>query len=99
MNNKQLKQANLIATARKYADQGFNMGIDAVNATWGTLIQNMSAELELTDEQTQKLMRISEFYFAAVHSYRAEGMNPVEFAEYMTEKSKQIIKELRDRWS
>lgn len=92
-------KTNILKTIRKAKKDGFNMALEGVNLTWGVLIQNLSAELELTDEQTQKLSRIAEKYKETMCGFVKEQMPVEEFAEYMVEKSKQIIEELKTRWS
>ena len=89
--------ANLRTIIRRNQMHGFKMALEAINQTWGILIQNLSAELELTEEQTQKLSRIGEYYFGLMGNFVKEGMAADDFAEYMVEKSKQIVEELKTR--
>ena len=53
----------------------------------------------LTDEQVQKIIRIGDRYWEMVGKFKEEDMTPDEFADYITAKSEQVEKELRERWS
>lgn len=50
-------------------------------------------------EQVQKIIRIGDRYWEMVGKFKEEDMTPDEFADYITAKSEQIEKELRERWS
>lgn len=57
-----IKRANMKAFSRQSQIYGFNLALDGVDATWGALIYNFSAELELNPEQTAKLTTLGEEY-------------------------------------
>lgn len=57
-----IKRANMKAFSRQSQIYGFNLALDGVDATWGALIYNFSAELELSAEQTAKLTTLGEEY-------------------------------------
>lgn len=57
-----IKRMNLRKIARLNQVYGFKMALGGVNDTWGALIYNFSAELELSEEQTAKLSKIAEPY-------------------------------------
>lgn len=65
----------------------------------GALIQNLRCDADLTDEQVQKIIRIGDRYWEMVGKFKEEDMTPDEFADYITAKSEQVEKELRERWS
>ena len=96
---KQAMSANLRKIARQNQLYGFRMALDGIAATWGALIQNLRCDADLTDEQMQKLIRISDRYWEMVGKFKEEDMTPDEFADYITAKSEQVEKELRERWS
>nr|DAH64434.1 MAG TPA: hypothetical protein [Caudoviricetes sp.] len=96
---KQVMLANLRKIARQNQLYGFHMALDGIAATWGALIQNLRCELDLTDEQVQKIIRIGDRYWEMVGKFKNENMTPDEFADYITAKSEQVEKELRERWS
>lgn len=81
---KQVKPTNLRKIARQNQLYGFRMALDGIAATWGALIQNFRCDADLTDEQVQKIIRIGDRYWEA---------------DYITAKSEQVEKELRERWS
>ena len=72
---------------------------DSITATWGALIQNLRCDADLTDEQVQKIIRIGDRYLEMVGKFKEEDMTPDEFADYITAKSYQVEKKLRERWS
>jgi hypothetical protein len=96
---KQAMLANFRKIARKNQLYGFRMALDGVTATWGALIQNLRCDADLTDEQVQKMIRIGDRYLEMVGQFKNEDMTPDEFADYITAKSEQVEKELRERWS
>lgn len=77
---------------------GFLMALDGIAITWGALIQNLRCDADLTDEQVQKIIRIGDRYWEMVGKFKEEDMTPDEFADYITAKSEQVEKELRERW-
>nr|DAZ40128.1 MAG TPA: Rad50 zinc hook motif [Caudoviricetes sp.] len=96
---KQVKPTNLRKIARQNRLYGFRMALDGIAATWGALIQNLRCDADLTDEQVQKIIRIGDRYWEMVGKFKEEDMTPDEFADYITAKSEQVEKELRERWS
>lgn len=96
---KQAMSANLRKIARQNQLYGFHMALDGIAATWGALIQNLRCDADLTDEQVQKIIRIGDRYWEMVGKFKEEDMTPDEFADYITAKSEQVEKELRERWS
>ena len=95
---KQVKPTNLRKIARQNQLYGFRMALDGIAATWGALIQNIRCDADLTDEQVQKIIRIGDRYWEMVGKFKEEDMTPDEFADYITAKSEQVEKELRERW-
>lgn len=95
---KQVKPTNLRKIARQNQLYGFRLALDGIAGTWGALIQNLRCELDLTDEQVQKLIRIGDRYWEMVREFKNEGMTPDEFAEYLVGKSEQVEKDLREMW-
>ena len=49
--------------------------------------------------EQQKIIRIGDRYWEMVGKFKNEDMTPDEFADYITAKSEQVEKELRERWS
>ena len=96
---KQIKPTNLRKIARQNQLYGFQMALDGVVTTWGALIQNLRCDADLTDEQVQKIIRVGDRYWEMVGQFKNEDMTPDEFADYITAKSEQVEKELRERWS
>lgn len=97
--NKQVKPTNLRKIARQNQLYGFHMALDGIATTWGALIQNLRCDADLTDEQVQKIIRIGDRYWEMVGQFKNENMTPDEFADYITAKSEQVEKELRERCS
>ena len=67
--------------------------------------QAMSANLRKIARQNQlygfrmALDGIGDRYWEMVGKFKEEDMTPDEFADYITAKSEQVEKELRERWS
>lgn len=99
LNGKQAMSANFRKIVRQNQLYGFRMALDGVAATWGALIQNLRCDADLTDEQVQKIIRIGDRYWEMVGQFKSENMTTDEFADYITAKSEQVEKELRERWS
>ena len=95
---KQVKPTNLRKIARQNQLYGFRLALDGIAGTWGALIQNLRCELDLTDEQVQKLIRIGDRYWEMVGDYSKKDMTPDEFTEYLVGKSEQVEKDLREMW-
>lgn len=84
-----IKRANMKAFSRQSQIYGFNLALDGVDATWGALIYNFSAELELSAEQTAKLTTLGEEYDKMIRSFREADLPPEEFAEYVVAKAEE----------
>lgn len=95
---RQAQQRNLRAIVRKNQIYGFQLALAGIRATWGALLNNLSVDCELTDEQTQKLIRIGDMYWEMVGQFAREDMTPDEFAEYLAGKSDECEKRLREVW-
>lgn len=65
----------------------------------GRTDSDLRCDTDLTDEQVQKIIRIGDRYWEMVGQFKNEDMTPDEFADYITAKSEQVEKELRERWS
>ena len=104
MNRKCLK------CARYHETKGFATCRDGYQIIWGVIIQNLSAELGLTDEQTARLVKISDEMTTArlvkisdemtTVLMGADGMDmtPDEFAEYLEAKARECADRLRGNW-
>ena len=86
------------AFSRQSQIYGFNLALDGVDATWGALIYNFSAELELSVEQTAKLTTLGEKYDKMIRSFREADLPPEEFAEYVVAKAEECKARLKVRW-
>lgn len=93
-----IKRMNLRKIARLNQVYGFKMALGGVNDTWGALIYNFSAELELSEEQTAKLSKIAEPYEQMMMGFLQEDMSPEVFADYIVAKSKECTARLKERW-
>jgi len=81
----------LLATYRMYERNGCATGIEATCTLMAAAIYNISAELELTDEQTKKIMdaispEIDRLLNACEHGDRQEKY---ELVEYVVAKSRE----------
>lgn len=92
MNRKCLK------CARYHETKGFATCRDGYQIIWGVIIQNLSAELGLTDEQTARLVKISDEMTTVLMGADGMDMTPDEFAEYLEAKARECADRLRGNW-
>lgn len=92
MNRKCLK------CARYHETKGYATCRDGYQIFWGVIIQNLSAELGLTDEQTARLVRISDEMTTVLMGADGMDMTPDEFAEYLEAKARECADRLRGNW-
>ena len=92
MNRKCLK------CARYHETKGFATCRDGYQIIWGVIIQNLSAELGLTDEQTARLVKISDEMTTVLMGADGMDMTPDEFAEYLEAKARECADRLRSIW-
>ena len=92
MNKKCLK------CARYHETKGFATCRDGYQIIWGVIIQNLSAELGLTDEQTARLVKISDEMTTVLMGADGMDMTPDEFAEYLEAKARECADRLRGNW-
>ena len=65
---------------------------------WGVLVNNLSAELELSAEQTAKLVRITDEMDTVLNGAEETGLDPGEYAEYLVGKAAECTDRLRHIW-
>lgn len=94
---KHVTARNIRAINRANQLKGFEDALNGIRATWGVLIQNLSCELELTDEQVEKIMCIGDEYWSMVGQFAKEDLTPDEFAEYLVERSKEREQAIREQ--
>lgn len=94
---KQVTARNIRAINRTNQLKGFQDALNGVRSTWGLLIQNLSAELELTDEQVKKIMCIGDLYWEMVGEFAKEDMTPDDFAEYLVGRAKEREQAIREQ--
>ena len=92
MNRKCLK------CARYHETKGFATCRDGYQIFWGVIIQNLSAELGLTDEQTARLVKSSDEMTTVLMGADGMDMTPDEFAEYLEAKARECADRLRGNW-
>ncbi len=85
--------------ARDFKRQGYDQAVECYAALWPVVVQNMAVEAELTDEQTQKLVRMNkEIHNVVANGPRELEMNPEEYAEYICAKADEIRGKLMNVW-
>lgn len=89
---------NQLKIARFYKKQGFQMMQDCYQYIWGAVINNLASDIELTDEQTAKLVRISDEINNVLRGNVEMDLTPEEYAEYLVGKSAECEKRLRSIW-
>lgn len=66
---------------------GYRTCRDCYDIIWGILVQNFSAELGLTDEQTERLAKLSEEAKCIIMGAEETGLDLAEYAEYVVGKA------------
>lgn len=94
---KQVKTKNLRAISRQNQTYGFKLALNGIRQSWGILINNFAVDLQLTNEQVQKIMCIGDAYWEMVGQFAREDMTPDEFAEYIVERSKEREQAIREQ--
>lgn len=90
--------AKCLKCARMQQQKGYKVCQDCYDIIWSLLIQNFSADLDLTKEQTDKLIRLSEEAARVLKGAGEMGMTPGEFAEYVAGKAAEC-KERLEGWA
>lgn len=80
-------KAQCLKCARHQQQQGYKKCQDCYEVIWGLLIQNFSAELGLTEEQAEKLMKLSDEANRVLRGAAEMDLEPEEFAEYIAGKA------------
>jgi len=83
---------------RKSRLEGWRTYQSALDHIWGTVVYNISAEAELTPEQTAKVVRIMDEVKTVLRGAEAMDMNAAEYAEYLVAKSDEVTKRLKNVW-
>lgn len=92
MNRKCLK------CARYHETKGYATCRDGYQIFWGVITQNLSAELGLTDEQTARLVKISDEMTTVLMGADGMDMTRDEYAEYLEAKARECADRLRSIW-
>lgn len=89
-------KASCLKCARHQQIIGYRTAKDAINTLWGVLINNMSADLELSDAQTKGLMDISAELDRVLRGAEEIGLDPSEYAEYIVGKADECTQRLKE---
>lgn len=73
--------------ARRQQLLGYRTCRECYDIIWGILVQNFSAELELTSEQTEKLLNLSEEAKRVIMGVEDAGLDLADYAEYVVGKA------------
>lgn len=75
---------------------GYKTCRECYDIIWNILIQNYSAELGLTDEQTKQISKLSEEAKHIIMGAEETGLELSEYAEYVVSKADECKKRLKD---
>lgn len=75
--------------------KGYKTCQDCYSVLWGVLINNLSADLELTDEQTVGLVRIVDEMNRIIMGAEESGLSIEEYNEYILAKADECTARLR----
>lgn len=84
--------------AKRQQIKGWRVAREAYSVLWGVLVNNLSAELELSSEQTAKLVRITDEMDTVLTGAEETGLDPGEYAEYLVGKAAECTDRLRHIW-
>lgn len=90
-------RTNCLRCARAQQVKGYKVCRECYRLLWGVLINNLSAELELTDNQTEKLVKITDEMDVVLTGAEESGMDLSEYAEYLVGKATECIDRLRNQ--
>lgn len=91
-------RTNCLRCARAQQVKGYKVCRECYRLLWGVLINNLSAELELTDAQTEKLVKITDEMDTVLTGAEESGMDLSEYAEYLVGKAVECTDRLRHIW-
>lgn len=74
---------------------GYRTAKDAFGVLWGILINNMAADLELTESQTAGLVNITAELDRVLQGAEEMGLDPDEYAEYIVDKADECTQRLK----
>ena len=89
-----MKSAGL-KCARHQQIKGYKTCRDCYSMLWGILINNLSADLELTDDQTASLVNITDEMNRILLGAEEAGLDIGEYAEYILGKADECTSRLR----
>ena len=90
-------KASCLKCARFQQLKGYKVCRECYKLLWGVLVNNLSAELELSAEQTAKLVRITDEMDTVLTGAEETGLDPGEYAEYLVGKAAECSDRLRVR--
>lgn len=91
-------KASCLKCARFQQLKGYKVCRECYKLLWGVLVNNLSAELELSAEQTAKLVRITDEMDTVLTGAEETGLDPGEYAEYLVGKADECADRLRHIW-
>ena len=91
-------KASCLKCARCQQLKGYKVCRECYKLLWGVLVNNLSAELELSSEQTAKLVRITDEMDTVLTGAEETGLDPGEYAEYLVGKADECADRLRHIW-
>lgn len=81
--------------ARHQQLEGFKVCKESFSILWGILINNLAADLGLTDDQTTGLVKIADEMDKVLTGAKETGLEPAEYAEYLNAKADECTAKLR----
>lgn len=88
-------RSTCLKCARYQQLKGYKTCQDCYSMLWGVLINNLSADLELTDVQTAGLVQITDEMNNIIMGAEESGLDVGEYAEYILSKADECTAKLR----
>ena len=80
-------KASCLKCARFQQLKGYNVCREVYSLLWPILINNKAATLELSENQIQGLLDVTEEMTSIICGAEESGMDVAEYAEYITSKA------------
>ena len=80
-------KSSCLKCARCQQIKGWRVALEAYSVLWPILINNKWVTLELSENQIQGLLDVTEEMTSIICGAEQSGMNVAEYAEYITSKA------------
>ena len=90
-------KAACLKCARFQQIKGYRVSRECFTTLWSILINNMAADLELSEAQVSGLTDIASELDRVLKGAEETGLDPLDYAEYIVSKADECTRRLRDK--